>query len=125
LFQDSHLRRENWDAGKALVEEWTLERSVDEVVNVAEAVRIPCRRVNTVREALDSELLAAREYFTDVHHQVAGELRYPGAPYKLSATPWAVNRAAPLLGDHNEEVYCGRLGFTQQDLALLRAQGVI
>lgn len=125
LFQDAAMRRENWDAGKALIEDWTLEHTVDEVVRLAEGARIPCRPMNTVRELLGSELMAAREYFLEFDHPRAGKLKYPGAPYKLSATPWSVNRSAPLLGEHNEEVYCGRLGYTRQELVTLRAQGVI
>ena len=125
LFQDRALRRENWDAGKALVEEWTMERSVAEVVRLAEASRVPCKAINTVGESVGSELLAGRGHFVDIQHDEAGNIRYPGAPYKLSRTPWQARRPAPLLGEHNEEVYCGRLGFTRQDLTVMRAQGVI
>jgi len=125
LFADRALRRENWDAGKAMVEEWTMERTVAEVVRLAEASRVPCKAINTVRESVHSELLADRGHFVDIHHGEAGDVTYPGAPYKLSRTPWQVKRPAPLLGEHNEEVYCGRLGFTRQDLTVMRAQGVI
>ena len=125
VFQDRLLRRENWDAAQALMREWTLERTVDEVVRRAEAARVPCKPVNTVKESVNSELLEARGYFVDIWHEKTGELKYPGAPYKLSRTPWRVERPAPLLGEHNEEVYCGRLGYARHDLAVLRATGVI
>ena len=125
LFQDRALRRENWDAGKAMVEAWTMERTVDEVVRLAEGCRVPCKAINTVKESVNSDLLATRGHFVDIRHGKAGCIKYPGAPYKLSRTPCQVKRPAPLLGEHNEEVYCGRLGYTRQDLIVMRAQGVI
>ena len=125
LFQDRALRRENWDAAKALVEEWTMEHTVDDVVRIAESCRVPCKAVNTVIESINSELLATRGHFVDVCHKVAGKIKCPGAPYKLSKTPWCVERPAPLLGEHNEEVYCGRLGYTRQDLVIMKAEGVL
>ena len=48
----------------------------------------------------------------------------PGAPYKLSATPWAIRRPAPRLGEHTEEVL-GRLGVSDDELAGLRAEHVV
>ena len=81
--------------------------------------------VHSAKEIVNSEQLAAREFFVEVEHREAGKVKYPGAPYKLSATPWGVNRPAPLLGEHNEEVYCGMLGYSKQDLVKLRQAGTI
>jgi len=125
LFKDQVSRRENRDAGKMMMEEWTKEHTVDEVVRAAEARRIPCKPVNTVKESVSSELLADRDYFVEVDHKAAGKFKYPGAPCKLSLTPWRVEHPAPLLGEHNEEIYCGRLGYMRQDLVTMRAQGII
>jgi len=125
LFQDRASRRENWDAAKIMIEEWAKEQTVDEIVRAAQAKRVPCTPVNTVRESANSDLLADRNYFVEVHHKEAGKFTYPGAPYKLSKTPWRVERPAPLLGEHNEEVFCGRLCNTRQDLIIMRAEGVI
>jgi crotonobetainyl-CoA:carnitine CoA-transferase CaiB-like acyl-CoA transferase len=125
LFQDRASRRENWDAAKIMIEEWAKEKTVDEIVRAAQAKRVPCTPVNTIKESVNSGLLADRDYFTEVDHKEAGKVKYPGAPYKLSLTPWHVERPAPLLGEHNEEIYCGRLGYTRQDLVVMRAEGVI
>jgi crotonobetainyl-CoA:carnitine CoA-transferase CaiB-like acyl-CoA transferase len=125
LFQDQDSRRQNRDVLKMMIEGWTSQHTVAEVVRIAEASRVPCKPVNTVRESTNSELLAARGHFVDIHHGEAGNIKCPGAPYKLSRTPWRVKRPAPFLGEHNEEVFCGRLGYTRQDLTVMRAQGVI
>ena len=53
-----------------------------------------------------------------------GKLSYSGAPFRSEAMPWVVRRPAPLLGQHNEEVY-GAVGYTREDLTKLRERGVI
>ncbi|MBE0481716.1 MAG: CoA transferase, partial [Dehalococcoidia bacterium] len=58
-------------------------------------------------------------------HPSAGALKYPGAPYKLSRTPWKLRQGAPLLGQHNEEIYCKRLGYSREELVRLRKAGAI
>ncbi|MDD5038437.1 MAG: CoA transferase, partial [Dehalococcoidales bacterium] len=69
--------------------------------------------------------LAYRGFFVDVDHPEAGRIKLPGLPYIMSQTPWQVNRPAPLLGQHNEEVFCQRLGYSKQDLVRMRQSGVI
>ncbi len=76
-------------------------------------------------ELANSEHLRERDYFQKIDHPEAGELVYPGAPYKLSETPWNIRRPAPRLGEHNEEILCGRLGLAKKDLTGLRTAGII
>jgi crotonobetainyl-CoA:carnitine CoA-transferase CaiB-like acyl-CoA transferase len=73
----------------------------------------------------ESEQLEARGYFVEMKHPEAGKLKYPGAPAKLSKTPWRTDRHAPLLGEHNAEVYCRRLGYSKEELVGLRRAGVV
>ncbi len=61
--------------------------------------------INTPEEAFEDEHFKARGFQVPVHHPPqALTLRYPGAPYKLPASPWAISRPAPRLGEHTEEV---------------------
>ena len=87
--------------------------------------RIPFGLVQTTEEILDSPQHKARKYFEEVDHPVMGKVTMPGAPFKMMETPWQLKNPAPLLGEHNEEVYCQRLGYTKDDLVRLREQGVI
>jgi crotonobetainyl-CoA:carnitine CoA-transferase CaiB-like acyl-CoA transferase len=48
-----------------------------------------------------------------------------GVPYHLSESPGHLERLGPELGEHNEEVYCGQLGLSADDLEALRREGVI
>ena len=67
----------------------------------------------------------AREFFTEIDHPAAGKLMYPGLPYKLSTMTPSKNHGAPLLGQHNEEIYTERLGYAKEDLVRLKEAGVI
>lgn len=125
LFRDRAARRENWDAAKVLIGEWAQEQRVADVVREAQAKRVPCMPVNTVRESVRSEPLAARHYFAEIESKRMGRVRFPGPPYKLSRTPWHVRRPAPCLGEHNQQVFCQRLGYSRDDLVRLRMNGVV
>jgi crotonobetainyl-CoA:carnitine CoA-transferase CaiB-like acyl-CoA transferase len=59
------------------------------------------------------------------HPELGVTLTYPGAPWKLSRTPWRLRRRAPLLGEHTAEILGGELGLEQEALQTLRQEGVI
>jgi crotonobetainyl-CoA:carnitine CoA-transferase CaiB-like acyl-CoA transferase len=69
--------------------------------------------------------MAARGFFVEVKHPVAGKLKYPGVPYIFSDIPKEEPTAAPLLGQNNEEIYCKRLGYTKSDLVKMEEAGII
>ncbi|MDE2891399.1 MAG: CoA transferase [Chloroflexota bacterium] len=63
--------------------------------------------VNTMQDIVDSPQLHAREFFDEVEDPALGRIKVPGAPLKMSATPWQT-RAAPTPGQHNHEVLVDR-----------------
>ena len=66
-----------------------------------------------------------RGFFVDIEHPVVGKVRYPGAPFRMSNTPWQVHQPAPTLGQHNREVLGEMLGYSESDLRRLRATEAI
>ena len=125
LFQDFVSRSVNWDALKALLEDWLQDKSVQEVYHGAQKRRVPFAPVSTMGDLLKSEHLNARGFFAEIAHPEGGSLRYPGAPYKFSASPWALRSPAPCLGQHNEEIYGGQLGLSPEELKSLKETNVI
>jgi benzylsuccinate CoA-transferase BbsE subunit len=82
--------------------------------------------VYNARDSLEDPQLRHRNYFeTADHPELGATLTYPGAPWKLSATPWRLRRRAPLLGEHTAEILTGELGLDDSALHTLRQQGVI
>jgi crotonobetainyl-CoA:carnitine CoA-transferase CaiB-like acyl-CoA transferase len=125
LFANRLTRAANWDALKLFLQEWTQERSVDELYRAGQARRVPLAPVSTMADLLVSDHLKARGFFAVLEHPAAGRVTVPGAPYRFSATPWAIRRPAPLLGQHNEEFYGGHLGLSAGELAGLQRDGVV
>jgi benzylsuccinate CoA-transferase BbsE subunit len=77
-------------------------------------------------EIVESKQLAARDYWVRVRHDDIGEsFVYPGAPFRLSETPWQQRGRAPAIGEHNEQVYGQLLGLDAAELRRLRARMVI
>jgi formyl-CoA transferase len=87
--------------------------------------RVPFAPVSTMGDLLNSEHLKARGFFVEIPHPVAGTHTYPGAPLKYHATPWEIRLPAPTLGQHNEQIFGGRLGLDAARLAELKRTGVI
>ena len=82
--------------------------------------------LGSAKETVESPQLAAREYWTEVEHPELGDtITYPGPFIKLSETPVAIRRRAPLIGEHNEEIYINDLGLTSKELITLKQAGVI
>ena len=69
--------------------------------------------------------LRERGFFVEVDHPVAGRAQYPGTGPVLSEVEFEIGRPAPLLGQHNREIYCDELGFSLDDLVSLRVQSAI
>jgi crotonobetainyl-CoA:carnitine CoA-transferase CaiB-like acyl-CoA transferase len=86
---------------------------------------VPIAPIQNIENFYNSPHTKAREYFVEVDHPVAGKADYPGPPYKWSETPAEIQRPAPCLGEHNEEIYCRELGFSKEDLVALRGAGVL
>ena len=72
------------------------------------------------------EQLRVRDYWEDVEHpELDAVITYPGAFAKISEAPCAVRRRAPLIGEHNEEVYTKELGFSREELLALKQAKII
>jgi benzylsuccinate CoA-transferase BbsE subunit len=82
--------------------------------------------VNTPQDLVDNPQLNHRRWFTPVAHpELQTAITYPGPPYRLSETPWRMRCRAPRVGEHNQEVYCGDLGLSKEQLAALGGAGII
>jgi CoA:oxalate CoA-transferase len=124
-FANIALVNENKEVAKELFAPQLMERTGAELFESGAEWRIPFALVPATTDILASPQHLARGFFDEVEHPVVGKVTVPGAPFKLTGSPWRHERAAPLLGEHNEEIWCGRLGYAKADLARLRAQGVI
>ena len=111
---------------KAAIEDWSRQHDVDDIVEAMLGAGVPATPINTIdRLVTDPHIAGAREMFVDVEHPVAGATRLTGSHIKLGSTPPRIAAPAPLLGQHNDEVYGGLLGLDAGRIAGLREAGVI
>ena len=96
-----------------------------EIMEECQAAGCPITAVFTIAEAAEHPHLAARDYFVDIEHPELGKVRNLGAPFKLPASPGGPTTAAPLLGQHNAEVYSEVLGLGSAEIAQLKSDGTI
>jgi crotonobetainyl-CoA:carnitine CoA-transferase CaiB-like acyl-CoA transferase len=110
----------------ARVQAWVGGLHTADALSRLEAAEVPCARVNSARDIFEDEHMRARENLISVPGPDGRPVWMPGVVPKLSATPGAVASAGPArVGEHNEEIYCGRLGLTKDDLAALARRGVV
>ncbi|WP_454689716.1 CaiB/BaiF CoA transferase family protein [Achromobacter aloeverae] len=84
---------------------------------------IPVGAINNMEELVNHPQVKARGSLVEVEHPRAGKLRMVGVPVRLSETPGAIRTAAPLLGEHNDEVLRDMLGLSAEQIAALRRTG--
>ena len=124
-FSDAETQDANRDELDAMWYSWLADHSRQEVFAAAQHWRFPLAPVYTPQDIARDPHFEARGFFDVIEQPDAGCLRQPGAPVKMWGTPWVGARPAPLLGQHNEEVYAGLLGFSSEGLRRLRAARVI
>ncbi|MDO7636769.1 MAG: CoA transferase [Porticoccaceae bacterium] len=90
-----------------------------------EAERIPCAPVNNLGQALSDQQVLHRNMVIDLKHPNGKSSKGPGNPVKLSRTQHELFTAAPLLGEHTNEVMAELLNFSAEEIAQLRANEVI
>lgn len=111
---------------KQFVEEWTRSKTVQETVELCSAAGVPAAPIYDVEQvSKDPHIAGDREMFVKQEHPEAGTVTVTGSPLKLSGTPAAIRTVAPLLGQHNAEVYQQLLGINEQQLAALQEEKVI
>ncbi len=130
IYQDprwstSQARAENAEELEVILIEWLMRHTRREIFQLCQAQRVMCSPIFSFQELLEDPQLVARGFFVESAHPVAGPLLDTGPPFQLTETPWRNHRPAPVLGQHNREVFCETLGITSDQLDRLRATGVI
>ncbi len=123
-FDNASARLENAEALGDILDQIFAAKQKQEIFYAAHQKRFIYGVIDSPEETLDNPQIQARGYYVPVEHPDLGEITFPGAPFLMSGSPWAVTDAAPRLGEHTGAVL-GDLGYSAQDLAWLRASEVI
>lgn len=113
------------DEVDAFVTAWTSTLPRDEVLAKCEAFQVPCGPVYAIDEIFEDPQYKARDNIAFVKDERVGELAVSNVVPRLSDTPGAIDWLGPRLGEHNEEIFLGRLGLSAERLEALRREGVV
>lgn len=124
IFADRLSRAANWDVLGPLLQDWVKDQTVMDLYHKCQSRRVPIAPASTMGDLFNNEHLKSRGFFATIDHPATGPLQYPGTLYKFSQSPWEIRRPAPLLGQHNDEIY-GKLGLSPLEISELKKQKVI
>jgi crotonobetainyl-CoA:carnitine CoA-transferase CaiB-like acyl-CoA transferase len=126
---------ENWailknrEAERQQVDEhvgaWTARHDRAELLRICEEAQIPCGPIYSIDEIFEDPQYAARGNILKMQDDRVGELPIPNLVPRLSDTPGSVKWLGPRLGEHNDEIFKGLLGLTDDDLRRLATEGVV
>ncbi len=111
---------------KPIIEEWSINYSIDEAVDLLNEAGVPAAPINDLQRVTEDDHIAnVREMFVPLNHPIIGDMKVNGNPVKLLDTKADISRPAPALGQDNGEVYKSLLGFDESFLEKLKEDKII
>jgi crotonobetainyl-CoA:carnitine CoA-transferase CaiB-like acyl-CoA transferase len=109
----------------AALQDAFLTKTYEEWETILLPAGIPMGAINRINHVVEHPQVAARRTLVECEHPVAGRIKMVGPPVRMSETPGAVRRPAPLVGEHTESVLREMLGMNDEAIARLRQGGAI
>jgi crotonobetainyl-CoA:carnitine CoA-transferase CaiB-like acyl-CoA transferase len=103
---------------------WLITRTKEEIFREMQSRGMDWAALFDTAELLANEHYRERGFWHELEHPAVGKLTYPGPHYRFSETAWDLRRPAPMLGQHNAEVFSD-LGVDAEGLDILCERGVI
>lgn len=123
-YADTNTRHANRKALIAEIEDLTRTRPMAHWIALLEDAGVPCAPIQHYGQVFTDPHLLARGFFWEAPHPTLGSVRQLGSPMRFSETPVRRDKAGPLFGEDSEAV-AGSLGYSEQEVADLVAEGVI
>ena len=123
-FANTELRKANADELKSIINNWGSDKTAKECVDIILGAGVPAGPIYNMKDVYEDEHLNAREMFVKVKHPEAGELTVIGNPIKMSEYPVQYKKAAPDLGEDDDEIF-ESLGFSKEKLEEFRQKGAL
>lgn len=124
-FADVPGRMQHHDLLDQDITQWTRERTHYEVMHTLQAVGVAAAPCLNVRQLAADPQIQALGWVVEMDHKEVGERSVAGLPARLSAIPEFAYGPAPLFGEHTEEVLCGLLGMSKEEIDRLAAGQVV
>ena len=122
-FATNAARMKNRAALNEVINQATRQQTVDDWIQALNAAGCPCGKVQDLAEVFSDPQVLHQEMIQEIEHPGYGRVKVTGFPVKMSRTPCQLQRPAPRLGEHTNEVIKG-LGYADAKIAALRAAGI-
>jgi crotonobetainyl-CoA:carnitine CoA-transferase CaiB-like acyl-CoA transferase len=110
-WNDEEYRLRHLDHIIEVLERWTKNHTVDELIELGQLMRFPWAPVHAPSDIADTPHLREREFFFDInHHEIPTSIKYPRLPFKFTPPLSEARRRAPFVGEHNTRIYQKELG---------------
>ncbi len=125
-FHNDLARWRHRDMLDPIVSGWVASHTAEEIIALAEKVPIPCGICHSQTEVANDPQVKEMKMLVKVPApDGSGDVVVTGTPLGLSETVPSIERSFPAIGEHNEEIYCGLLGYSREDLERWRQEGII
>ena len=123
-FTTNPLRNKNYGELRPLLAEMLAQKTTGEWMVILDIAGVPNGPINSIDKVVVDEQILAREMIVEVEHPLAGKLRMPGIPIKLSETPGSIRMPSPTLGQHTGDILRDLLDLTDEEVEELKFQRV-
>jgi crotonobetainyl-CoA:carnitine CoA-transferase CaiB-like acyl-CoA transferase len=107
-----------------LVEQWTLQHTLEEVTNILQSAGVAAGIVSTGEDLNNNPQLIARNHYKLLNHTEIGPVPFSNPPFKFSDSPVEVRSAAPCFGEHTEYICREILKMSDEEFITLLQEGV-
>jgi crotonobetainyl-CoA:carnitine CoA-transferase CaiB-like acyl-CoA transferase len=104
---------------------WTKTKTTQEIADLLKKSDVPCTKLPTFDEVCNDPQLLSRNMIIEVEQSISGKVKAPGSLFKLSRTPGKIDFPAPFLGENNQDILAGMLGYTEEEISKLSNEHVI
>jgi CoA:oxalate CoA-transferase len=108
-----------------VVTAWTKTKTTQEIQDTLKKADVPCTRLPSFDEVCNDPQLLSRDMIIEVDQPISGKVKVPGSLFKMSRTPGKIDYPAPWLGENNQEILAGMLGFTEDQISRLSDEHII
>ena len=124
-WKDPDQRSEHAMEFREKIEEELMKYTMQELYHGLQAYRVAVSPIYSSEDIFNDPQLQARQFLQEVDHPEAGSVPFPILPFRLSEADELAQRPAPMLAEHNQEIYCDLLGYSRSDVVKLRQAGII
>jgi formyl-CoA transferase len=121
----NEVRMQRFDEVNGIVQDWVKTMTCNELQTLLDSYGVPVSPINSIKDIFEDPHYQARENIVEVEHPRLGKVKIPGIVPKFSETPGSVQRIAPDLGEHTDEVLKDLLGMDEAAISRLKERGVI